>query len=84
MGNSELRKDIMSDLMRLAEENKFSGLEKVKKIHLIVDPFTIENDILTPKMSIKRHVAKKVFEAQIKAMYDEPLWELLYYLMIFK
>ena len=63
MSNADLKKDIMADLMRLAVDNKFSGLEKVKKIHLVVDPFTIDNDILTPKMSIKRHVAKKVYEA---------------------
>ena len=65
----------MADLLKLATENKFSGLEKVKNFRLMVDPFSIDNDILTPKMSIKRHVAKKVFEAQIKEMYAEPLPE---------
>jgi long-chain acyl-CoA synthetase len=67
-----LKKAILIDVNRLAAENKLSGLEKIKKIHLIVDPFTIENDILTPKMSLKRHIARKVFEQQIKALYAEP------------
>ena len=58
---------------RLATENKLSGLEKIKKIYLTVDLFSVENDILTPKMSLKRHIAKKVFEAQIKEMYAEPI-----------
>ena len=60
--NADLKKTILNDLNRLATENKLSGLEKIKKVHLIADPFTIENDILTPKMSLKRHIAKKVFE----------------------
>jgi len=54
----------MTDLNRLAVENKFSGLEKLKQIHLILDPFTIENDILTPTMKIKRNIAKKIFEKE--------------------
>jgi len=50
-------------LLELAKANKFSGLEKIKKIHLTLDPFTIENEILTPTMKIKRNVAKNVFQA---------------------
>lgn len=59
--NPKLLKDIMADLNRLAVEYKFSGLEKIKQNHLLLDPFTIENDILTPTMKIKRNIAKKIF-----------------------
>jgi long-subunit acyl-CoA synthetase (AMP-forming) len=34
---------------------------------------TIENDILTPTMKIKRNVAKIVYKQQIDEMYAEPL-----------
>jgi hypothetical protein len=33
---------------KLAVENKFNGLEKVKKVYLHPEQFTIENDLLTP------------------------------------
>ena len=41
-------------MLELAKVNKLSGLEKVKKIYFASEPMTIENDILTPTMKIKR------------------------------
>jgi len=32
---------------------------------LLKDPFSIENDLLTPTMKLKRNVAKKVFQDRI-------------------
>ena len=46
---------------RLATENKLSGLERIKDIYLTSDPFTIENNILTPTFKLKRNVARQVY-----------------------
>jgi len=46
---------------QLATANKFNGLERCKKLYLHNDPFTIENDLLTPSMKFKRAVGAKVF-----------------------
>lgn len=61
MNNPEMNKAIIDNLLELAKANKFSGLEKIKKLYLTADPMTIENDILTPTMKIKRNIAKKVY-----------------------
>lgn len=53
----------------MAKTNKLSGLEKIKAIYLTSDPFSIENDILTPTMKIKRNIAHKVYAEQIDEMY---------------
>jgi len=45
--------------MKLAASNKFNSLEKPKAIKLILDPWTQENDMLTPTFKLKRNVAKK-------------------------
>ena len=66
-------KEVLTDMNQLATKNKFSGLERVKQIHLTLEPFTIENDILTPSMKVKRNVAKKVFEKEIAELYAKPL-----------
>ncbi len=63
--NKKLKEAVLENLLELAKANKFSGLEKVKKIHLVSDPFTVENDILTPTLKIKRNVAKKAFEKEL-------------------
>lgn len=64
---------MIADLNGLAAKNKLSGLEKIKQIYIAADPFTIEQDLLTPSMKIKRNVAKKFFEEQIKELYARPI-----------
>ena len=63
LNTPDIKKVVMDDMKRLEKEHDIKGFEAVKKAHLICDPFTVDNDILTPKMSIKRHVAKKLFES---------------------
>ena len=46
------------------------GFELPKKIYLFKDKFSVENQIITPTMKIKRHIAKKIFEKQINEMYE--------------
>ena len=44
-----------------AKEYGLTSLEKIKKVHLTLTPFTVANDIITPTFKIKRNVAKRVF-----------------------
>jgi long-chain acyl-CoA synthetase len=65
----ELHQAILANFGELAKSNKLSGLEKIKKIHLIDEPFSMENDLLTPTFKIKRNVAKNKYKDQIAAIY---------------
>lgn len=49
-------------MLRLASENKFSSLEKPKELILKFDPFTVENDLLTPTMKLKRNIAAQIYK----------------------
>jgi long-chain acyl-CoA synthetase len=57
--------------MRLANENKLNSLEKPKQMTLLIDPFTIESELLTPTFKLKRNVAKKQFQNEIDFMYSQ-------------
>jgi long-chain acyl-CoA synthetase len=59
-----------------AKEYALNSLEKVKTIYLTPEPFTVENDIITPTFKIKRNIAKKVFADQISQMYADANAEL--------
>ncbi|MFM8422444.1 MAG: AMP-dependent synthetase/ligase, partial [Candidatus Fonsibacter sp.] len=48
---------------------ELSIIEKIKKFVIIDDPFTIENQMLTPTMKIRRHQIKKVFGEQLEKLY---------------
>ncbi len=49
----------------------FKGYEKPKKWTLIEEEFTTENDLLTPKMSVKRRNVIARYQAELDALYAE-------------
>ena len=57
----ELKNEIMKDIEELGRLNNLSGLERPKDIYLTSEPFSIENNILTPTMKLKRNVCKEVY-----------------------
>ncbi len=48
----------------------FPGYAKIRKVILTLDPWTVENDILTPTLKVKRPKVLKLFEKEIKALYS--------------
>jgi long-chain acyl-CoA synthetase len=57
-------------LRRIARNmSAFPGYAKVNRVLLLRDPWTIDNGMLTPKLSLKRNKVVEVFAAEIEAMY---------------
>jgi long-chain acyl-CoA synthetase len=52
------------------KECKFSGLEIPRRFFYTREEFTLENDLLTPTMKLKRNEAKAKYIGQIREMYD--------------
>ncbi len=48
---------------------QLSVIEKVRKFDFADEPFTIENEQMTPSMKIRRHILRKVYEDKIAALY---------------
>ncbi len=48
---------------------KLSITERVRRFSVITHPFTIENEMLTPSMKIRRHKIKAAFHERIEAMF---------------
>lgn len=69
IASEELNKLIFDELDTLGRSMKLSGLERPKAIYLTADPFSIENEILTPTMKLKRNVGRKVYQEQLDQMY---------------
>ena len=49
--------------------DQLSVIEKVRKFDFADEPFTIENEQMTPSMKIRRHVLKQVYADKIAALY---------------
>ncbi|MFN7132452.1 MAG: AMP-dependent synthetase/ligase, partial [Myxococcales bacterium] len=48
---------------------EFKGFEAVRDFILVAEEFTVANDMLTPKLSMKRRNVLKRYEAEIEALY---------------
>lgn len=51
--------------------NEFGHVEQVKKFTLLPEEWTVDNGIMTPKLSIKRKVVEEKFKKEIEAMYND-------------
>nr|CAH8870458.1 unnamed protein product [Trichobilharzia regenti] len=59
----------------LSKSEPVKGFEKLKKIHLTHEAFTIENSLLTPTMKISRNKARKVYSEIINKLCEEAVSE---------
>jgi long-chain acyl-CoA synthetase len=48
LGNKKIEKAVLKELEKVGRKNKFNSYERVKGVRLFLDPFTIENQLLTP------------------------------------
>lgn len=46
--SKKLEKAVLKELDKVGRKNKFNSYERVKNVRLFLDPFTIENQLLTP------------------------------------
>jgi long-chain acyl-CoA synthetase len=58
-------------LDKIGKDHKFNSFEKIKNCYLDVEPFTIENEMLTPTLKLKRPQTARAFRAHIDRMYEE-------------
>ena len=68
--DKDLKEEIIKEIDSFGRKNGLKGFEIPKKVHLFKDEFSVENQIITPTMKIKRHIAKNIFEKEINDMYE--------------
>lgn len=74
--DERIKRSIYNDLVNTGVTSKLSGFQIPKNIYLETEPWTVENDMLTPSMKIKRHAMGKVYESVIETLYSEPRMDL--------
>tara|TARA_B110000285_G_scaffold178179_1_gene200298 strand:+ start:96 stop:1871 length:1776 start_codon:yes stop_codon:yes gene_type:complete len=65
--DERLAQRMMEDVEKLT--SSFAQWERIKKIHILSHPFTIENGELTPTMKLKRKPIRERYQASIDAIY---------------
>ncbi|PSC75938.1 acetyl-synthetase [Micractinium conductrix] len=67
----EAKAAMLQELAAVQKGKKLKGFEAIKGVHLSEEHFTIENDLMTPSMKLKRPQLQKQFQPQIDAMYKQ-------------
>jgi long-chain acyl-CoA synthetase len=67
----KVRKAVLKELDRVGKKNKFNSYERVRAIRLMVEPFTIQNELLTPTLKLKRPQTAKRYRDVLDEMYAE-------------
>lgn len=67
----KVRKAFLKQLDEIARRHKFNSYERVRNCYMDIEPFSIDNDLLTPTLKIKRVQTARAFRKQIDDMYEE-------------
>ncbi|KAL1968748.1 hypothetical protein VTN77DRAFT_1574 [Rasamsonia byssochlamydoides] len=67
----KIRKAVLRDLDRTARKHKLAGYERIKNVALMIEPFSIENNLLTPTLKLKRPPTAKKYRAVLDALYSQ-------------
>ncbi|KAF2640704.1 long-chain-fatty-acid-CoA ligase 1 [Massarina eburnea CBS 473.64] len=73
MKNKKVERAVLKELDRVGKKNKFNSYEKVRAVRLFLDPFTVDNQLLTPTLKLKRPQTAKAFRQDLDACYEEAL-----------
>lgn len=71
--DEKVKVQVLKDLDKVSRRNKLMGYERVKGVRLEVEPFSIENETLTPTLKLKRPIAARKFRSILDELYEEAL-----------
>jgi len=63
----DLRKAMAEAVGRV--NGKLGQIEKVRKFMIAPEPFTVDNDQMTPTMKVRRHILKAVYGPRLEGLY---------------
>jgi long-chain acyl-CoA synthetase len=67
--NAQVKDFLLKQVEQYSSE--FKGFEKIKKITVIGDDFSTQNDMLTPSLKVKRRVVWQKYGPKLEALYSE-------------
>lgn len=70
-GNAEVAAAVLKSLAEAAKDAGLKGFEKVKAVYVEGEPFSVENDLLTPTFKLRRPQLKERYKEQITALYRQ-------------
>ncbi|KAK3719704.1 medium-chain fatty acid-CoA ligase faa2 [Vermiconidia calcicola] len=67
----KVRQAVLKEMGKVGRKAKFNSYENVRAVRLMAEPFSIENELLTPTLKLKRPQTAKKYRHLIDEMYAE-------------
>ncbi len=62
--------DMQQRVLLSGGDTSLKGFERVRDVHITLEPFTADNGLLTPTLKLKRFVAKRRYQRVLDCMYS--------------
>lgn len=70
-GSLSDKRIITAVLHRITRQlHDFPGYAKIRRVHLSLEPWTVDNELLTPTMKVKRNLVLKRFKDEVEQLYQ--------------
>jgi long-chain acyl-CoA synthetase len=73
IGNAEAEAQVLALLNRTAQEQRLRGFERIARVLLDSEEFSVENGLLTPSMKPQWPSLKKKYEASLIELFRQPV-----------
>ncbi|GFT32427.1 long-chain-fatty-acid--CoA ligase 1 [Nephila pilipes] len=71
LSNTEVRKHFLLELRKIGSQKDLNSLEQARNLVFLSEPFTVDNDLMSPTLKVRRGQAKKHYEDLILSLYKE-------------
>ena len=66
-----LKQVVLEDLTREGKKRGLLSFEQVRAVEFIKEPFTAENDLLTPTFKLRRYAVEKKYKELFQSIYQK-------------
>ncbi|GFY58807.1 long-chain-fatty-acid--CoA ligase 5 [Trichonephila inaurata madagascariensis] len=71
LSNKEMRKNFLLELRKIGSLKDLNSLEQARNLAFLTEPFSVENDLMSPTLKVRRGQARKHYENLILSLYEE-------------
>jgi long-chain acyl-CoA synthetase len=72
--SQEFKIAVLADMQQRLASNgggaSLKAFERVRDVHISLEPFTADNGLLTPSLKLKRFIAKKRYQKELDSLYS--------------
>jgi len=71
VNDEKVKQAVFDDLTKVAKDSKLHGFEYIKAVHLTAEPFSVDNDLMTPTFKLRRPNLIKYYKKEVDVMYEK-------------